>query len=231
MIIFGQPESYSDILNRIFAATLIVGIICTFILAQVFPPFHALLESWSAETSIVMLQGVKALYIFIPFFVAILSRILRLHNMISDLIGIRRNFDLKFILKPLAEGVGFPTGGEKWKKIKQSRKVAMTRTFYKYASFEDPKIDVQLVRKAADRWSWFWCAVEPLIIWVMTGAILVLVGGWQQFIWVMSAIILFILLAFYNWDQLEEGAKEQVAEILNNTNWKVEVSSALDGIS
>ena len=107
----------------------------------------------------------------------------------------------------------------------------MTRTFYRYAGFTDPKIDVQLVRTAADRWAWFWCTVEPLIILVITGSIFALVGAWLQLFFILVFMVVLILIGLYLWPLLQRGAKNQVAEILNNGGWKVEVRGALDDLA
>jgi hypothetical protein len=231
MSLIGQPESYSDMLKRIFAATVTVGVLCTFALAAVSPAVRTFLESWNAETSIGILDSVKALYVLIPLLLAILARVFLLHDKISDLLRIRRRFDLENILRPLAEGIGFPTAGPKWEQIEGDRDLAMRRTFYRYASLKDPKIDVQLVRTAGDRWAWFWCTVEPLIILLMAGSIFAVLGAWFQLFVVLAAMAVLILTGFLLWPQLRTGARNQVGEILNNENWKGEMRSALDDLT
>lgn len=227
----GQPESYSDVLKRIFAATLTVGVLCTFAVAAVSPDVRTFLESWNAQTSIGIFDSVKALYVVIPLFVAILARVFLLHDRVSDLLGIRRRFDLQNILRPLAEGVGLPTVGEKWERIEADRDLAMTRTFYRYASFKDPKIDVQLVRTAADRWAWFWCCVEPVIILLIAGSIFVVLRAWLPFFAILVGVAVLALVSLSLWPQLRRGAQNQVAEILNNEEWKAEVRSALGALT
>jgi len=231
MSLIGQPESYSDMLKRIFAASLTVGVICTFALGAVSPDVHNFLESWSAEVKIGILESVKTLYVLIPLAVAVVSRIFLLHDKVSDLFRIRKRFDLKNILRPLAKGVGFPTGGVKWKGIEERRDAAMTRTFFRYASFRDPKIDVQMVRTAADRWAWFWCTIEPQIILVITASIFAALGAWSGVLGVLVGMGVLILIALLLWPQLGRGARTQVAEILNNESWKAEVLTELNGLT
>ena len=231
MSLIGQPESYSDMLKRIFAATLTVSVLCTFALAAVSPAVRTVLDSWSAEISIGILEGFKALYVLIPLVVAILSRVFLVHDKISDVFGIRRRFDLENILRPLAAGVSFPTDEANWKRIEESRDLAMTRTFYRYASFRDPKIDVQMVRTAADRWAWFWCTIEPQITLVVAGSIFALLGAGLQLFFILVSMAVLTLIGLVLWPQLRTGARNQVAEILNNEGWKAEVHSALHAIS
>lgn len=222
-----QPESYSDMLKRIFAATLATGIICTFAVAAVSPDVRAFLDSWDAEASIGFLKGVKALYVLIPLLIAVLTRIFLVHDKIPDLLGLRRHFDVENILKPLAEGAGLPPTDTTWKRLQQSRDLAMTRTFYRYASFRDPKIDVQLVRTAADRWAWFWCTIEPQVVLLITGIVFAVLGAWVGLVVVLAAMAALSLIALVLWPQLRRGVKPQVAEILGREDWRSEIRIAL----
>jgi hypothetical protein len=231
MSLIGQPKSYSDMLKRIFWATFAVGVVCTLAVTPASPLAYMFFESWDTKISIAILDSIKAWYVLIPLLIAILSRVFLLHDKVSDLLRIRRRFDLEHILRPLADGVGFPTMGVGWKQIEQNRKLAMTRTFYRYASFRDPKIDVQLVRTAADRWAWFWCTVEPLIILVVAGIIMVVLGAWSLLCFILSGMVVLILISLLLWPQLRAGARNQVAEILHNDGWRAEVRSALDHIA
>jgi hypothetical protein len=218
-------------LKRIFVVTLSVAVLCTFALAAVSPAVRTFVESWNAQVSIGILDSVRALYVLIPLLVAILFRVFFLHDKISDLFRLRRRFDLENILRPLAEGIGFPTAGPKWERIEQDRDLAMTRTFYRYASFRDPQIDLQLVRTAADRWAWFWCTVEPLVILLITGLIFAMLAAWFQLFVVLVFMAVLIATGFLLWPQLRTGARNQVAEILNNKTWKEEIRSALDNLT
>jgi hypothetical protein len=181
---------------------------------------------WSAETGFEVLDGIK----LIPFAVAILSRVFLLHDKVSDLLRIRRGFDNANILKPLAAGVGFPTWGPQWKKVRVRRNQAMTRTFYRYASFTDPKIDTQLVRTAADRWGWFWCTVEPQIVLAIAAGTFIVLGAWIQLVVSIGVMAVLILFGLVLWSQLKASAARQVDEILNNEAWKHDVRFELDNI-
>jgi len=230
MSLIGQPESYSDMLKRIFAATLAVGIICTVAVAGVSPAVREVLESWDAEAGIGILKGVKALYVLIPLLLAVLTRVFLVHDKISDLFGLRRRFDIQNILKPLAEGVGFPTTGKRWLEIRTNRDLLMRRTFYPYASFKDPKIDGQLVRTAADRWAWFWCMIEPQVVLLITGIIFAVLKAWVWLGVVCAAMAVLILIALVLWPQLRKGAESQVADILTCENWKTQIRAALNDV-
>jgi len=231
MTIIGQPESYSDMLKRIFASTLTVGILSTLGVAVVSPSLRSFLDSWDSEVKVSFLPALRALYVLVPLLVAILTRVFLLHDRISDLLGLRRRFDTEYILKPLAEGVGFKAEGDDWKKIESQRELAMTRTFYPYAGFRDPRIDVQLVRTAADRWGWFWCAIEATVVVLITGAICALIHAWLALWIALAATGVLILIAWLFWPQLGKGAKRQVEEIVANQSWNQDIRSQFDEIS
>jgi hypothetical protein len=230
MSLIGQPESYSDMLKRIFAATLAVGIICTFAVAWVSPEVRKFLDSWDAEAGIGILKGVKALYVLIPLLLAVLTRVFLVHDKVSDLLGLRRRFDIQDILKPLAEGVGFPTAGTRWLEVRTNRDLLMRRTFYPYASFKDPKIDGQLVRTSADRWAWFWCTIEPQVVLLITGIIFAVIAAWIHLVIVLSVMVILAVIALILWPQLKTGANAQVADILTREDWKTEIRAAFNDV-
>lgn len=231
MTLLGQPESYSDMLKRIFAATFIMGVVCIFALAAGSPTMHSLLEMWSLTVSVGPVDNVKMLYVLIPLVAAVLARVFFVHNKLSDLFGIRMRFDIENILKPLAVGVGIPTTGSAWDQIENNRELAMTRTFYRYASFKDPQIDVQLVRSAADRWAWFWCTIEPQIILFATAIALAILGAWIELFAILAVAGILALIAILLWPQLRAGARNQIAEILTMEDWKSDVRAALQNLA
>ena len=66
--------------------------------------------------------------------VAILTYTFQFHNLMSDVFGIRRRFDRKHILVPLARLVGVTIDANKYDVIAKNRKSLMRAVFYKYAS-------------------------------------------------------------------------------------------------
>ena len=158
MTIIGQPNDYSDMLRRIFATTLISGIVCGFILAAASPHMRQFMESLKIEADLPLVKGLKALYVLIPLLIAGVSRAIYLHDRISDVLRIRHRFDTHHILYPLATASGLTLTKEQKTQISRSRRAAMYAVFYPYAGFKDPKIDSQLVRNALDACGWFWVA-------------------------------------------------------------------------
>ena len=100
--------------------------------------------------------------VVIAFVVALLTRMFQFHDRISDVLGIRRRFDLKNILIPLAKRVGSDVTEEKELKMAERRDELMHAVFYKYASSraEKPLVDKHDIEHALNAWSWFWVLVE-----------------------------------------------------------------------
>lgn len=89
MKVIGQPENYSEMLERIFACTLATGVLCTVSLAIVLPQVKAFLDSVSTDAELGPLKRLKALYVLLPAALAIVSRVIKLHNRISPCANVR----------------------------------------------------------------------------------------------------------------------------------------------
>jgi len=220
MKLIGQPESYSDMLERIFVATLATGLACTVLLAQASPAFRNFLNSLSTTADVGPLKGVKALYVLVPLVLAVASRAIRLHDKISDVFRLRYRFDTKYILFPLVERAGLALTDPVKKRLRANRHAAMSKIFYSYASFADPEIDRQLVRTAADNWSWFWAALESAFVSVVTILILLWLGQWTYVAWLGSAIVLLLAFAVFQWFACRRGAIRQVDAIVEDADRK-----------
>lgn len=220
MRIFGQPESYSDMLERIFIFTLGIGFICVFWLSASSPAVKDILDSISMETEIGIVKGVKALYVLIPLIIAIFSRVIRLHDKISDLFSIRHSFDTKYILIPLAQQVGSNIESDV---IKKNRIEMMYKVFYPYAGFKDPSIDAQLIRSALDNWGWYWVELEAICLFLLTMIIfLIMEKITQSFVSFIIGLFL-IALSFYQYKVCISSAKAELNAILDDDKRKKEI--------
>jgi len=77
------------------------------------------------------------LVIFAIVWAGFFSHVLKLHDRISDVFGIRSRYDQKYILLPLANGILDRPSKELKLKIKSQRHNAMSNMFYKFASSTD----------------------------------------------------------------------------------------------
>jgi len=220
---FAQPESYSDMLQRVFYFTVASGFVCTVLLALGSPQLKAFLDSLDVEASIGPIGGLKALYVVVPLAVGLVSRMLKIHDMLSSLFRIRFRFDTLRFLVPLATGAGINVTPEIKRRVRSNRAAAMYKVFYPYASFKDPKIDAQLVRTAADYWGWFWVLLESSLLFSITSCVLGALA--QSLLCIVSAAVVLgeLLLLLFMWTGCKRTAARQVNAILAQPGWKQEI--------
>lgn len=223
MKIVGQPTSYSEILQRIFYLSTVSGIICTIILSNTSPEIRTFLDSFETEVDLGPLKSVKVLYVFIPLVIGLFSRMLKLHDRISDILGIRHRFDNQHILFPLSEKVGIDLTNDYKAKIRKNRNDLMSSIFYKYASFENPTIDLQLVRTAADNWGWFWVLLESSFLFFITAIITKCTELSKYGLWCTIVVFIELILIFYFWNECKKSASRQIQAILNDEDRKSDI--------
>lgn len=225
MKLIAQPESYSDMLERVFVTTIVSGIACTLILASASTAVKAFLDSVRTETDIGPIKGMKTLYVLIPIVIAVVSRIVLLHDKLSDLLHIRIIFDSRHILFPMARLSGHDVDKNMEQRIRSVRESAMYRVFYPYAGFATPAIDKQLIRTALDNWGWFWVGIESTFLFVVTGIIVAIVGGGIQFIICMVTLLVTGSLLWIKWLACRRSADRQVRAIIDHPQRKVDIQA------
>lgn len=218
-----QPESYSDMLERIFSMTVVSGIICTFVLGSASPAVKAVLDSIQTETEIGPIKGLKALYVLIPSAIALILRVVRLHDKLSDLFHIRIIFDTRYILFPIAHLSGHELNRNMKECIRSVRESVMYKVFYPYAGFATPMIDRQLVRTALDNWGWFWVGIESAFLFVVTGIIVKIIGGDVQFLICLVVLLAIALLLTIQWFACRRSADRQVRAIVDEPQRKTDI--------
>ncbi len=227
MKVVGQPQSYSDMLERVFVLTLVTGIGCTYILATAWPAANALLHSVSLKGEIGPVKEIPVLYLLPALGVAFIARVFRLHDKISDLLRIRLYFDTHHILFPMASLAGITLDHPMKKRIRCKRDEAMYRVFYPYAGFAHPRIDAQLVRTALDNWGWFWVLVEAEFLVALTAVATWRLHGLTQLCICVCASLLIALLLMVQWSACRRSAEREVRAILDDPGRKADVAARL----
>lgn len=176
MKVISQPENYSDMLERVFVTTLSTGLGCTVALWASSPSFKRVVGVVPGEADLGPFKALNAGLVALPLLVAFISRMVKLHDRLSDVFRIRRRFDIQVILRRLAVGVGISESPALIKLLGRRRVPAMYATFYKYAGFKDPQIDAQLVRSALDSWGWFWSLIESAFLVTLTAVAFQAIG-------------------------------------------------------
>ena len=224
MKIFGQPENYSEILQRIWYTSIATGLGCSILLAKASPTLQNLIDSVSTNADIGNIKNIKVLYVVIPVLSGVLSRMLKLHDKISDVFRIRYLFDTRCLLYPLADGTGITLTKELQKKIGHSRVDSMSAVFYEYAKFKKPTIDEHLVQTAADNWGWFWVLVESSAFITVTTVALGIMQKWDYVLWCLIVLLVEFVLMLMYWTACQSGAVRQVAAILADTSRKKKIA-------
>jgi TIR domain len=214
MKVIGQPETYSDVLERVFVTTLFTGFVCTFVLGQASPEVKRILDSINTDTELGPIKGLKLLYVAIPALLALFSRVIKLHDRVSDLLRLRSVIDTRWILIPLAEGVGLHVDHERQHWIRVRRRDALYQVFYPYVSLPDAKIDKQLVRSALDNLGWFWVVVEANVLLIVTTIFLYLLDAFSLAIGMLAVAILTSALAVALWFACKRTSTAEVSAIL-----------------
>jgi len=226
----GQPRDYSQMLKRIFWASVIAGIFCTISLGWISPDLNKFLNL-SAEKWDFGPFKLPVLAALIPLAASMIARIITLHDLVSDIFHIREYFDIEHILKPLASGVGISVDSKIRKKFKVNRHTLMRNTFYKYAPDADnAKINPQLVVTALDRWGWFWSMVEPSIIVLIAGIVALLFVGFMASLIYFGFTLVLNLAALFYWPSCIRAAHYEVEAILQNTDRQEVIHEAFNEI-
>lgn len=215
-------------LNRIFLFTLLSASIATWLLRTHFESLDDLLTFLDINVDLQFVKEVNLLGYLLPgAIVAFAARTIRLHDRISDTLGIRQRFDVHEIILPLAEQSGFPIGELSMDRLRAERRRLMGRIFYRYASSTDPKINKHLIYQALDWWSWYWVIVESVAVFIPAGiALLFSDPMWHGWAILGSCILAIVAALPFFRSHCVRYALDEVHEILSDDARKTEVQEA-----
>ena len=220
-------------LNRIFLFTTLSGSVATWLLRTHYQTLNDSLKFLDINVDLEFVKEVKLLGYLLPgAAVALVARVIRLHDRVSDLLRIRQRFDIREIILPLASTSGFPVCTLSRNQLRASRRRLMRRVFYRYASSTDPKIDKHLVYEALDWWSWYWALVESLVVFVLTGIVLLFRDPrWHGWIVLTVCLIIPLTILPFLRSHCARYARDEVQEILADADRKNEVIQEFRALS
>jgi hypothetical protein len=224
MKIFGLPKDYDEILQRIFYTSFATGFACTIVLVKASPALQKFIDSINTSADIGFIRNIPVLYVLIPLLIGVFSRLLILHDMISDVFRIRYLFDTRCLLFPLAKGVGLTVTKDLQKKISSNRVNSMKAVFYKFAEFENPVIDKHLVRTAVDNWGWFWVLVESSFLITVTAFIFGYMQKWNYVFGCLIALLVELIFILIYWLRCQKGGARQVSAIILDKSRKKSIA-------
>ena len=187
-------RDYPEMLRKLSTAALLVSSVCIWVLRANIPSLDETLQTLDRLVPTISILGNLTIpfgTFLVAFIIAAASEAVRLHDKISDLLRIRHEFDLRWILIPMAVQSAAPISHAQHQRLKDSRSALMTPVFYKWASSAPDKsaIDSHVVVQAMTVWSWYWVCVESIVLVLITAAILFISENYQ-----VSAIALFCVL-------------------------------------
>jgi hypothetical protein len=215
MFPFERPSNYGEMLNKIGMFTLLVVFGLTLLVAHCSCTIASILSTIKVPVEIWSLH-VPVLYVVPALVFASLARIFRLHDKVSDLFGIRSHFDIYRILIPLCGSVGVPVDSTFRDKLRGKRHKAMSRTFYRYASFEEPSISKAAVLGAIDLWTWYWILLEAIVMFIIACIVLVAVKAYAGSVLLLTMAFICALVFATYFEVCGRRADAQIDEIVSD---------------
>lgn len=222
-------KTYATVLNQIGLYTFSVMCVCVW-LADSWAP--ALFVSAGPQIELEWLKITLPAYpLGVCVFLALVFRLIKLHDRISDLFGIRKRYDYEHVIRPLFVGskpnAAFPSP----EMIHANRSTIMRRTFYVYTQNSgDEVIDGHFIEMVWESLRWFWVVLEAIAV-LFAFTFLCLVFG------EMSAALKFALILIPAGALFVVAEKHcirqtnnEVSEILSNPSRRSKIAAAFDEI-
>jgi hypothetical protein len=228
---FSTPTNYAEMLTKLAALAFVQVLVITFLLRQI-PQIDDPLQKFE------MLLPISPKYnpagILIAFGIALLTHVAHLHNRISDLLGIRRHFDIEYILRPLAQLVGAKLTARQIAALNQDqeRNRVMRDVFYKFASSraQNPLVDRHDIEHALGQWVWFWALVEGSVFLFCGAVVAFSFGGTRLGIALYFAAFASALIAAAFSRRLPGYARAEIEAIASDNKARGDVKAAFDAL-
>lgn len=221
---FATVSDYPAMLNKIGLFTFFGWLGgCWFVFVSV-PRVKEILEGATIKvpgTDITAPLGV----LLIACALAILSRVIKLHDRLSDLLGIRKRFDHYSILQPMAAAAGVALTLDQQDRLRERRDQLMVDTFYRYASSSPGKaaIEQHAITMALDQWCWYWIVLELCLVILITAVVFAAFRQWHWTALGLSICLPTIWFLNKLKEQCERYARDEIRQILQDDNRKNQV--------
>jgi hypothetical protein len=174
------------------------------------PPLKALLSQFEV-LSVANIGGAV-----IAFVLSVFTYMIILHDKISDLARIRRDFDLEYILLPMIKRSGVYVSQQKFDKLSEDRDPVMREVFYKFASSrsENTIVDKHDIEQALTNWSWYWALIEAMPLSIILLIISVIGENSFSASCFAGMYAALLLLAWYFYGRCKRYIRPQVDAIL-----------------
>jgi len=162
--------------------------------------------------------------------IALIAHSFKLHILISSALRIRAEFDVNFVLYPLAIASGAKLTSAHLTKIENDKNRLMYSAFYAYVSSTEPKTDRHTITQALTNWSWHWVCLETTAILGVTAIVLAIydAGGQAASLLIVCAVLL-LFMRFFRL-QSAEYARRQVEQILQDATRRTAVAAEFNAL-
>lgn len=240
-----RPKNYGDMLKKICGFNIVLLSIYFVLFYFLSNDFNGLvnkiLNIFINKIEITRLSDIKLFgasivkfldilfLITLALLISVIERIFRIHNLLSDILKIRKNFDTKYIIKNIIEKIGLNIDNDT---IENKRKEIMRNIFYEYVSSFDPKIDRHNIEEALDYWTYFWVLLDSIFFLVFFIFISLVFQNFYLFLIYFLIIIIFSLVDYFYLYRIrcKEKANEEVNEILHDKKRKKEIRKYLNAL-
>lgn len=226
---FASVKDYPSMLIRIGEGTFVASLLALIVLRMNVPAIESALSPFTTRVPILGGFDLPMGTVLPAAAIALLSRVLRLHDLISDAFRVRQRFDLHEILSPLAIGSGATITLAQFRQIANRRKQLMQDVFYTYASSGErvAKIDPHTIGRALDQWGWYWVVAETTFVALITSCVLLLAGvsSWASVLLILSLCLLCVLQFLR-----AECATYALAEVVRDPQGRNEAERDRDGL-
>lgn len=229
---FSTASNYPQMLRKIAMFTFACALLAVSLVRAQVPDVDSWLSRYSIQVP--LFGGVSLPFgtILPALAVALLFRMFKVHDRISDLFRIRHTFDVNHIIKPMALGVGIVLSKVALVRVRNERQEIMHDVFYRYASGTEGKaaIDSHYVTLALDQWSWFWIVLEAEAIALLTAIVLLIAGVWFSAGVLIAADLVVIGVLRLIWQGCTRYARAEIDQILDDEQRKHDIARAFHAL-
>ncbi|MEW5870751.1 MAG: hypothetical protein AB1894_15870 [Chloroflexota bacterium] len=228
---FSAVEDYPQMLNKISAFVTLISLGCVLLLrfriTEIDNFFNGLLVQVNIFDNPISLGTV-----LLAVLIALISRIIKLHDRISDVMKIRYFFDIYHILIPMSLLSEANLTSNEIERIKHDRKNIMRDVFYKYATSGGKEvIDKHYITMALDQWTWFWILLEGSVLLVITAAISYFYKDAFSTSWLLFIVLVSTIVMYFSYNQSVVYAEDEIKLILENDERKMAIKGVFDALS
>lgn len=229
---FGNPDNYTKVLNHIGIFSFL-GIIASaallFMLGGQDVP-----RGPTIEVSLLVLKFPMPIpWAVFALAASIFFRIIKLHDRISDIGGIRKKYDIQYIIMPVFRAV-FPGDAAPPREsvLVDRRRALMRAIFYKYAPGVPGKniISDHLVAMAWESLCWFWVLTELACIALIFAVVSLAFCVMSAFFAFLAIFCLLLLVCFVSHCECIKQTAGEVEAILEDAARRDEIKRAFDDI-